>query len=191
MSDPYRGDALGYLGLSQSRVATASIWRAFIIGFADSLAGLSIGLAVSAAVSAEERTAVLPWTNLHVEQAHSSQLLRQGFVHGAVGPPTTPGQRVPDGAAGTHALCPHGPPPGCTEDSAPTMASIGCACRCWSSTPRMICSVKSFSPAALTSPFPPRPVHPRRIPRGPQGRPGVGMIPKIQPVMIEARLTFQ
>lgn len=53
------------LGLSQAGVAAIFIWEGVIVGFAGSLAGLSIGLAASVGVSAAQGwTAVVPWSSL-------------------------------------------------------------------------------------------------------------------------------
>lgn len=55
------------LGLSRFGVASVFIWEGVIVGFAGSLAGISIGLSFAVAVSAvREWTAVVPWTTLAV-----------------------------------------------------------------------------------------------------------------------------
>ncbi|PTT70301.1 ABC transporter ATP-binding protein/permease [Arthrobacter sp. HMWF013] len=51
------------LGLSQSGVAAIFIWEGIIVGFAGSIAGLSVGLVASVGVSAAQGwTAVMPWS---------------------------------------------------------------------------------------------------------------------------------
>ncbi|PQZ93890.1 hypothetical protein CQ018_09635 [Arthrobacter sp. MYb227] len=55
------------LGLSQRGVAAVFIWEGIIVGLAGSVAGLSLGLAASVAVSAVQGwSAVMPWATLAV-----------------------------------------------------------------------------------------------------------------------------
>ncbi|MDJ0336749.1 ABC transporter ATP-binding protein/permease [Cryobacterium sp. PH31-O1] len=53
------------LGLSQTGVATIFIWEGIIVGFAGSLAGVSLGLTVAVGVAAaRDWTAAVPWSAL-------------------------------------------------------------------------------------------------------------------------------
>lgn len=55
------------LGLSRFGVASVFIWEGIIVGFAGSLAGVSVGLSFAVAVAAvREWTAVVPWATLAI-----------------------------------------------------------------------------------------------------------------------------